>query len=1093
MTNKFGLLVLIFNFFCIQFLLSQNNTPPNINAVGDQYYCPLSQIPIVTSFDIVDPDDTEIESFNIQISSGYSSGIDRLVLTGSHPNIVTSWNPTTAKLKLTGVGGAEMLYTDLIAAVQDVVYESLNANVSGEKYFSFTIGDANYLPSTGHYYEYVASSGISWSDAKIAAENRLYFGLQGYLATILTQDEAQLSGEQAAGVGWLGGTDEETEGVWKWVTGPEAGTVFWNGLANGSTPNYANWNTGEPNQFGGNEDYVHVTFNVGVPGSWNDLPNQGLTGNYYPQGYIVEYGGMPGDPLVDISASTKITIPEIVDTVPASRCGDGSLTLEAAASIGDVLWYDVSTGGTAIFTGTVFNTPNLNTSTTYYVAASYNGCLEGKRTPVAAVIKQIPTITSTTEGVICDTGVTTLSAIASSGTVNWYDTPTGGTALATGNSFITPTLTNTTTYYVDATYNGCTTLSRTAVTATVQKTAAPTDNNLQTFCDLDNATIADLSVTGLDVLWYDVPTGGTALSTSEILTTKTYYATQTELGCESIDRLAIDVTVYETVTPPLSSDIPTLQVCDTNADGDDTNGFTEFDLTQNETVILNGSSGLDFQLNYFTDAGYTNQIPNPNTFVNTVQNGQTIYVRINNNQDAACYTDTSFNIQVDALPTVQSSIIFKNCDEDGFSDGFTDFNLEEANDILTNGNSADLEFTYYLSLGDAASKTGGIAAFPFNNATANTVFVRVENTEGCYRVSTVNLQVSTTAIPQNYMQELEFCDDDAIADGLHEFDLSSVNQQFIDQFPSGQNLSVHYYRNLSDAQLELNEITNQTNYLSEVPFSQILYVRVESEDNGDCFGIGPHLTLTVRPRPEFEVDQSDVFCFDNEPITLSTYNPNGTFTYEWMDTNGVIVGTDEFLTINTAGTYTVIATSTYGCQSFPISFEVVESAIANITQDDVTIVELSDNNSITINTNNLGIGDYEFALDAVSGPYQDNPVFNNVGAGVHTIYVQDKKGCGIASLEVFVLGFPKFLTPNGDGYNDSWNIKGLSNEFTQDSKVYIFDRYGKLIKQLSPFGDGWDGNFNGQLLSASDYWFVAELYETNGNIRSYKGHFSLVR
>ncbi|MBU3821688.1 T9SS type B sorting domain-containing protein [Flavobacteriaceae bacterium XHP0103] len=1094
MKYKYSLLALILHLLSTQYCISQTgNTPPNIEATGDQYYCPLSQIPIVTSFDIVDPDDTEIESFNIQISSGYSSGIDRLILTGSHPNIVTSWNPTTAKLKLTGVGGAEMLYTDLIAAVKDVVYESSSANVSGEKYFSYTIGDANYLPSTGHYYEYVASSGISWSDAKIAAENRSYFGLQGYLATILTQDEAQLSGEQAAGVGWLGGTDEETEGVWKWVTGPEAGTVFWNGLANGSTPNYANWNTGEPNQFGGNEDYVHVTFNVGVPGSWNDLPNAGLTGNYFPQGYIVEYGGMPGDPVVDISASTKITIPEIVDTIPASRCGNGTLTLEATASIGDVLWYDVPTGGTSIFTGTVFNTPSLNTSTTYYVAVSYNGCLEGKRTPVAAVIKEIPTITSTTNGVICDSGTTTLAAHPSLGTVVWYDVSTGGTAIATGNSFTTPTLSNTTTYYVDATYNGCTTLTRTAVTAMVQKTVAPTGNSIQTFCDIDNATVANLSATGTSIIWYDVASGGTPLNVTDLLTSKTYYATQTELGCESVNRLAVDVTVYETVVPPLSTDIPILSACDTDADGDDTNGFTEFDLTQREAVILNGSLASSFDVNYYTDAAYINQIPNPSTFVNTLQGGQTIYVRINNNQDTTCFTDTSFEIQVDALPTVQPSIVYKNCDEDGNPDGFTDFNLEGVNDIITNGNSTNLEFTYYLDPTDAASKTGGIGAYPFNNATASMVYVRVENTAGCYRVAEVNLEVSTTAIPQNYMQELEFCDDDAIADGLHEFDLSSVNQQFIDQFPSGQNLSVHYYRNLSDAQLELNEISDQANYLSEVPFSQVLYVRVESEDNGDCFGIGPHLTLTVRQRPEFEIDQSDVFCLDNGPITLSTYNPNGSFTYEWMNANGTVVGNDEYLTINTAGTYTVVATSTYGCQSFPVSFEVVESGIANITKDDVTIVELSDNNSITIDTSNLGIGDYEFALDNMSGPYQDDPIFNNVGAGMHTIYVQDKKGCGIASLEVFVLGFPKYFTPNGDGYNDTWNIKGLSNAFSQNSKIYIFDRYGKLIKQLNPRGDGWDGNFNGARLNASDYWFVAELFETNGNRRSYKGHFSLVR
>src|SRR5690606_1075973 len=359
----------------------------------------LSQTPIVTTFDITD-DDISIESFNIQISSGYTNGTDRLVLTGTHPNIITSWNPITGKLTLRGLGGADILYRDLIVAVKEIIYESLSSNVSGEKFFSFTIGDANYLPSTGHYYQYIASSGISWNNARTAAASLNYYGLQGYLATILTADEAQFSGEQAGGVGWLGGNDEHTEGVWKWVTGPEAGTVFWNGGTNGSTPNFANWNNNEPNNLG-DEDYIHVTYGIGRPGSWNDLPNIGGVNNYFPQGFIVEYGGMPGDPVVDIAASTKITIPSITTILEATSCGAGILSLEASASIGTVLWYDVPTGGTSIGSGNTFITPNINLTTIYYAMASYNGCLEGVRTPVVARINPIPTITSTTDDIIC--------------------------------------------------------------------------------------------------------------------------------------------------------------------------------------------------------------------------------------------------------------------------------------------------------------------------------------------------------------------------------------------------------------------------------------------------------------------------------------------------------------------------------------------------------------------------------------------------------------------------------------------------------------------------------------------------------------------
>lgn len=107
--------------------------------------------------------------------------------------------------------------------------------------------------------------------------------------------------------GLIGGSDAKKEGKWKWVTGPENGTIFWNGLSDGSTPNFAFWNTGEPNQMG-DEDYAHITApNVGIRGAWNDLSNTGSTsGDYQPKGYIVEYGGTPGDPALDLSASTRI-------------------------------------------------------------------------------------------------------------------------------------------------------------------------------------------------------------------------------------------------------------------------------------------------------------------------------------------------------------------------------------------------------------------------------------------------------------------------------------------------------------------------------------------------------------------------------------------------------------------------------------------------------------------------------------------------------------------------------------------------------------------------------------------------------------------
>ena len=251
------------------------NIPPTILVSSDPFYCPLSRQNVVTSFDIIDPDDTEVEAFFIQISVGYDEGQDFLELTNvaAHPNITATFSIEEGRLTLEGVGSAMANYNDIIAAVNDVVYFNTDPNNTTNKSFSFSIGDASFLPFTGHFYQFIPDVGISWTDAEIAASNLIFFGLQGYLATLTSAEEAQFAGNQITGNGWIGGSDAAEEGVWRWVTGPENGLIFWNGDQNGSTPNFANWNTGEPNQ-AGNEDYAHITApGIGMDGTWNDLRN----------------------------------------------------------------------------------------------------------------------------------------------------------------------------------------------------------------------------------------------------------------------------------------------------------------------------------------------------------------------------------------------------------------------------------------------------------------------------------------------------------------------------------------------------------------------------------------------------------------------------------------------------------------------------------------------------------------------------------------------------------------------------------------------------------------------------------------------------
>jgi hypothetical protein len=495
------------------------NLPPVVTASGNTTYCPLTSANIVNSISIIDPDDSATDAIYIQISSGYVMGEDQLFLNPVSLNqtITAEWDPIEGKLTLKSpIAGTKVTYTNFENAIKNVQFHNSSTTATGIRNFSISTRQANYLPRNGHYYEYVPNIGISWTAARDAAEVRTYFGLKGYLATLTAADEAQLAGAQISGAGWIGGSDAQTESLWKWVTGPEAGTVFWNGnYFNGSTPNFAFWNTGEPNQ-SGDEDYAHTTpLGVGIAGSWNDLKLNGeLSGNYQAKGYIVEYGGTFTDPDIHLSASTTLTIAagaSITNTTPASSCDEGSLTLHATATAGTINWYDAAAAGNYLGTGTNYTTPNITETTTYYVEAATASCSSG-RTAVEAKINITPEITNTNSPLTnCGPGLFILTATPSIGTINWYS-QIGGTVVANGNTYNTPNVSANTTYYAEAINNGCTNGIKVPIELKVYSPPAVTD---QTIEKCSSSTIAlDASIPSMKYLWN---TG----ETSQTVTTST--------------------------------------------------------------------------------------------------------------------------------------------------------------------------------------------------------------------------------------------------------------------------------------------------------------------------------------------------------------------------------------------------------------------------------------------------------------------------------------------------------------------------------------------------------------------------------------------
>ena len=492
------LLLIVGNYSMAQKIDNSNERITLINNL----YCPLTNHNIIDDDVLTSIDNIESNAVYIQIVSEYNKNTDLLKLIGNYPTInVLPFDVINGKLTLQWIGGGTPLFSDFELALKDIVYYNNSPTPSGNRIFSITIGSANYLPLTGNYYEFVPALGITWTAAKLAAEARNYYGLKGYLATITSMEEAVLIGKQTTGAGWIGGSDAEDEGYWKWVTGPENGTVFWNGRANGSTPNFAFWNTGEPNQFlEANEDYAHITaVGVGIPGSWNDLTNTGdSSGDYQPKGYLVEYGGTPGDPILKISASSSISIPAIIASTNASRCGAGIVSLNATSNTGNVYWYTLPTGGNPIAIGNTYST-SLTSTTTFYVSAFDLSCASGARTPVTATIIVIPNTPTVVQNSICGVGNVTLSASSNAGTINWYNSLTSSTILQSGTIFTTPLISSTTTYYAEAFNNGCSNGIRVPVIATVNNPPFTSDE----FVDIcENSFLyLDAQLTGVKYEW----------------------------------------------------------------------------------------------------------------------------------------------------------------------------------------------------------------------------------------------------------------------------------------------------------------------------------------------------------------------------------------------------------------------------------------------------------------------------------------------------------------------------------------------------------------------------------------------------------------
>ncbi|WP_166426948.1 T9SS type B sorting domain-containing protein [Flavobacterium psychrotolerans] len=262
----------------------------------------------------------------------------------------------------------------------------------------------------------------------------------------------------------------------------------------------------------------------------------------------------------------------------------------------------------------------------------------------------------------------------------------------------------------------------------------------------------------------------------------------------------------------------------------------------------------------------------------------------------------------------------------------------------------------------------------------------------------------------------------------------------------------------------------------------------------DCVGKSIMITVNVNPAPSPAIAEG-IICVDQvtnstfKSHTLATGLNNTKHDFEWF-LDGVLIdgAVASSYEATKVGNYSVIVTNTLtGC----VSKEVLATVVANYPADNPFLTTVTDaftqNGIITVMVEG-GTGPFLYQLDM--GAFQSDNVFTGASSGLHTVTVVDPQGCTNMSQKVTVIDYPKYFTPNGDGINDTWNIGALNDQ--PNAIVYIYDSYGKLIKQISTEGQGWDGTYNGKPLPSSDYWFTINYLETNTN-KLFKAHFSLKR
>ena len=235
-------------------------------------------------------------------------------------------------------------------------------------------------------------------------------------------------------------------------------------------------------------------------------------------------------------------------------------------------------------------------------------------------------------------------------------------------------------------------------------------------------------------------------------------------------------------------------------------------------------------------------------------------------------------------------------------------------------------------------------------------------------------------------------------------------------------------------------------------------------------------TVSVTPAPVITTGFSNKSICKGDSVLLSS---SGGISYSWSPAAGLssaVIANPVAKPFDTT-VYNVVASNSFSCKdSVTVTINVIPKPVANAGPDK----EMIEGQSVQLNGAVTG-GDANitwFPSLFIDNIHTLQPTVSPVTNISYILSANSNNGCGSSSdtMQVHVykkVTIPNAFSPNGDGINDTWNIKALSAY--ADYQLSVFNRYGQIVYDTKSYSQQWDGTFNGSPLPAATYYYLLDL------------------